>query len=132
MSTTIACIQGAHAVAAHLMGPHWLMSDDDAKNYANAINNVARHYDVGAAQKTIDICNFIGLTAFYEGTRLLYTRQQAGRPQPPPRSADIVPIFKFDPPFPPAAAAPGGGTASPATVSEHPTAAAMPPEEQLH
>jgi hypothetical protein len=95
LSTTIACIQGAHAIAAHFAGPHWLVNDADAKTYAAAINNVARHYDVGAAQKTIDILNLCGMVAFIEGTRLLYSRSPASRPQPPQASAPVVPLFRF-------------------------------------
>lgn len=108
MSTTIACLQGAHAVMAHWGGPHWLLNDEDARNYANAVNNVARHYDVAVAQKTIDICNLLGLVCFYEGTRLFYSRSAAARPQPQTRqTASVVPIFQFAPPaYPPAQASP--------------------------
>jgi hypothetical protein len=115
---------------AHWAGPHWLLNDEDAKNYANAVNNVARHYDVAVAQKTIDICNLIGMACFIEGTRLLVSRHpqkaQAQRP-----SAQVVPIVRFDHPpppfagagfgpFPPSAAAPSshpdGGPDGPPTV----------------
>jgi hypothetical protein len=108
---------------AHWAGPHWLLNDEDAKNYANAVNNVARHYDVAVAQKTIDICNLIGMACFIEGTRLLVSRHPPAQQQQRP-SAQVVPIMQFDPrqfgPFPPPAAAspshPDGGPDGPPTV----------------
>lgn len=117
LSTTIACLQGAHAVLAHWAGPHWLLNDEDARNYANAVNNVARHYDVAVAQKTIDIANLIGLACFIEGTRLLYSRSPAARqasqaPQARP-AGQVVPIFRFENPYPPAPA-----PAPPATLPD--------------
>lgn len=92
MSTTIACLQGAHAIAAQFSGPHWLLADDDAKAYALAINNVARHYDIAVAQKTIDITNLVGLVCFFEGTRLLMNRK------PPPPARPAAQVFQFNPP----------------------------------
>jgi hypothetical protein len=118
-----------HTVLAHLGGPHWIMSEEDATNYARAVNNVARHYDVGAAQKTIDIANLVGLIAFYEGTRILYQRTQAGRQQPPPRPrGQVVPIFQFAPPFSPAAEA----TPAPTPPDAGTAPLAEPPEGAVH
>lgn len=112
MSTTIACLQGSHAILAHFGGPHWLIDDKDATTYAKAIQNVARHYDVRAAQKTIDWINLCGMIAFIEGTRVLAGRLQKAQPKPPPRGP--AQVFQFSPPVtngaaqptPPASASP--------------------------
>ena len=135
MSTTIAILQGAHAATAHFGGPHWLLSDEDAKTYALAVNNVARHYDIQAAQKTIDIFNLLGMVCFIEGTRLLYQRNPAARQAQQPRSgAQIVPIFQFDPrvasPFPPPASSPAP-PAGPAGL-DAPPIEDQPVEGQVH
>jgi len=104
-------LQGAHAILAHFAGPHWLLNDADAKAYAAAVNNVARHYDLRAAQKTVDIANLIGMVCFVEGTRLLYTRTHARGAQGASQASQrgqVVPFFQFNqnPPgaTPPAAA----------------------------
>lgn len=97
LGTTIACLQGAHAILAHFGGPHWLLDDKDATTYAKAINNVARHYDIKAAQKTVDWVNLLGMMAFIEGTRIVAgkaARQAAQRP--PPRGP--AQVFTFSPP----------------------------------
>jgi len=139
LSTTIACLQGAHAILAHFAGPHWLLNDADAKAYASAVNNVARHYDLHAAQKTVDIANLIGMACFVEGTRLLYTRThahargQAQPPEPPPRG-QVVPFFQFGANPPGASAAPS--TPSPPAEMYGPLPQApqpdAPPEGQVH
>lgn len=120
-----------------MMGPHWLLNDEDARLYANAVNNVARHYDVGAAQKTIDIANLIGLACFIEGTRLLVSRSPAARQaaQQRPTTAQVVPIFQFDRApsspamgFPPAPASAASSPAAEVYGPPNPLA----PEGQLH
>jgi hypothetical protein len=129
LSTTIAILQGAHAAAAHFGGPHWLLNDDDAKTYALAVNNVARHYDIQAAQKTIDIVNLIGMACFIEGTRLLYSRNPAARQAQQPRpGAQIVPIFQFDPRSAFSPAAQPAATPAPGSMPPPDTL----PEGQVH
>ena len=119
LATTVACLQGMHAVLAHWGGPHWLLSDDDAKQYALAVNNVARHYDIAVAQKTIDIANLVGMVAFIEGTRVLYSRRPPQPRQGPMGSPVTGQVFQFTPPgaspippatVPPATAEPFGPT----------------------
>lgn len=92
-----------HAILAHLGGPHWLLSDDDAKTYARAVQNVSRHYNVETAQKTIDWCNLIGMVSFVEGTRLMAQRQARAAAKAPPPSpfSTTMPVFQFAPPTAP-------------------------------
>lgn len=134
----MAIIQGFHTCAAHFGGPHWLMNDEDARTYAVAVNNALRHFDVEAAQKTIDITNAIGLACFFEGTRLLYSRMPAAqRAQQQPRpTGQVVPIFHFAPPAPAFAGAgsyppmPPSAAPTPTEVYGPPNPAA--PEGQVH
>jgi len=99
LSSTIACLKGAHAIASHFGGPCWLLNDADAKLYAQAIADVARHYDVGVAQKTMDIGNLIGMICFIEGTRFAEMRRLKNAPPPPQGPAGgFHPIFTFSPP----------------------------------
>lgn len=112
----MACLQGIHAVLAHLGGPHWLLNDGDAQTYARAVQNVARHYDVGAAQKTIDIANLVGMVAFIEGTRVLAQRQ--AKKAPPPQAQQFPAMSAFQ--FVPQAPQPAPGAVSPAPEAEGP------------
>jgi hypothetical protein len=129
-------LQGAHAIAAHFGGPHWLLNDGDAKMYAQAVANVARHYQVEVAQKAIDHLNLLGMVSFIEGTRLLYSRTA----QPPPqRSAQVVPLFNFaappaapTPPAPPARPSHPPGGEAPGSQVFGPPMPEAPPEEALH
>jgi hypothetical protein len=120
LSTTIACIQGFHTIAAYFGGPAWLMNDEDSKAYAVAVNNALRHHDIAVAQKTIDYCNLAALTLYFEGTRWMAMRQ----PQPrQPMSAGPAQIFQFaTPPPAPTAAPPVADVYGPS----------MPPPEGLH
>src|ERR1700733_8936502 len=44
LSSAIGVIQGAHLIMAQLRSePHWLINDDDAKRYGQAMANAARH-----------------------------------------------------------------------------------------
>lgn len=109
-----------HAILAHFGGPHWLLDDKDAKTYAAAVQNVARHYDIRAAQKTVDWLNLLGMIAFVEGTRVV-----AGRaPKPPPRQpGPMGQVFQFTPSQPTPPPSPQG----PTTPAASPQAEQRPP-----
>jgi hypothetical protein len=40
--------------------PMWNLSEEEAEKIANACGNVARHYDIGQTQKSIDIAALAG------------------------------------------------------------------------
>jgi len=89
-----------HAVIAMRRGPHWLLSDPDAKAYGLALANALRHIPVQVAQKWIDF-TALGCAVFaYEGPRIgmdMQLRAQRQRPaQRPPQAMGQV--FQFRPP----------------------------------
>lgn len=102
-------------------GPHWLLSDADAKAYGTALANALRHLPVTMAQKYIDF-SALGLAVVaYEGPRVgmdvrikAERMQRGGAQQPPPGPAQI---FRFRPPpnqpAPPRQAAPNPGPPGP-------------------
>lgn len=99
-----------HVGFAHFGGSHWLLNDDDAKAYALAVNNVARHYDIAVAQRTIDVVNLIGMVAWIEGTRFLVSRHGPPKQPQQPRG-QVVPFMQFS---------------SPVTGQVHPTTVVPP------
>jgi hypothetical protein len=63
---------GVHAMLAmRTHTPELQMSEDEAKAFARATQNVMRHYDVQTTQKTLDWISFAGITAGIYGTRAL-------------------------------------------------------------
>src|SRR5215469_16308537 len=95
LSSTLAILQGIHTGLAYFGGPHWLLDDEDGKRYAQAVANVARHYDIEVAQKTVDWLNLLGIAAYIEGTRFLHGRMGQRQPQRPRQAGQVVPIFSF-------------------------------------
>lgn len=109
----MAVIQGTHLIFAQLRSePHWLVNDDDARRYGQAMVNVARHYPLKATQKAIDIFALMMAGAAIETPRIIRSVQLAkagpARHEPPRGPAQV---FKFTPnpaqhPSPPAPASP--------------------------
>ncbi|MDE2102806.1 MAG: hypothetical protein KGL39_36515 [Patescibacteria group bacterium] len=72
------------------------LDQQEAKLLADAINNVARHYDMSATQKQIDWTNAIMVAGMIYGTRFMAIRakkkeepiQAAPMPQAPPKNAN--------------------------------------------
>jgi hypothetical protein len=99
LSAAAGLLQGAHAVLAMRRGPHWLLSDPDAKAYGLALANALRHLPVTMAQKWVDF-TALGLAVFaYEGPRIAMDaairrerQTQQRRPQP------MGQVFQFRPP----------------------------------
>ncbi len=60
------------------------IDESEAKELARAAQNVARHYDVAASQKSLDWANFVGAMCMVYGTRLYAFRNrkraEAARP----------------------------------------------------
>ena len=79
-------------------GPHWLLSDPDAKAYGLALANALRHLPVTMAQKWVDF-TALGLAVFaYEGPRIaidaqLRRERQAASRRPQPMGQ----VFQFRP-----------------------------------
>jgi hypothetical protein len=72
---------------ARLDGPHWAMSETDAKHYAQAWANALRHLPVGRSQKAVDFSALVMAIGLHEGIRLQHSlelkrqREQARRQQ---------------------------------------------------
>jgi hypothetical protein len=64
-------IGGAHAIMAMTRNePHWLLTDADAKQYAAALQNAARHFSIGATQKALDVGALIMMAFTMESPRV--------------------------------------------------------------
>jgi hypothetical protein len=88
-----------HAVVAMRRGPHWLLSDPDAKAYGTALANALRHLPVTMAQKYVDFAALGVAIVAYEGPRMgidmqLRAQRQAGARRPPQGPAQV---FQFTP-----------------------------------
>jgi len=59
-----------HGVLAMARGPHWLLSDADAKAYGLALSNALRHLPITMAQKYVDFTALGIAIIAYEGPRL--------------------------------------------------------------
>jgi hypothetical protein len=117
LSSTIATLQGLHLLFSYAGGPHWLLSDEEARRYAAAVQNVVRHYPLHIAEKAQDWFNLTMVVASLEGKRYAEGKRRKAAPHPsgtiggplppgfgppPPGS----PFFSFQPPSPPSRAAP--------------------------
>jgi hypothetical protein len=59
--------------------PEFALEMAEANSLATAIANVARHYDVGATQKTLDWTNLVSTMTVIYGTRIFAARNRLGR-----------------------------------------------------
>jgi len=81
------------------LGPHWMLSESDAKRYGQALANAARHFPVRTTQKAIDIGVLI-MTAFViDAPRIGMTIQQnkARAAAPPQQRRGPAQVFQFTP-----------------------------------
>ena len=114
MSAAAGLLQGIHSVMAMARGPHWLLSDPDAKAYGLALSNALRHLPVTMAQKYIDFTALGIAVIAYEGPRvhmdmqLRAQRGAAGRPRQGPAQ-----VFQFAPRPPQQPQEPANGAAPP-------------------
>ena len=100
MSAAAGLLQGFHAVIAMRRGPHWLLSDQDARQYGLALSNALRHLPVTMAQKWIDFSALALAVVAYEGPRIgedIRLRQARGRPAAARGPAQV---FQFRPSAP--------------------------------
>lgn len=88
-------------VAAITKIPEANLDKAEARSLAEGMNNVARHYDIGASQKAMDWANLVGICAMVYGSRMFAyrARMAAQKPKAAPRSAP--------PPVPPGNTQPG-------------------------
>lgn len=74
---------GIHAMLAmQTKTPELAVSEQEAKDFTKAAQNVMRHYSVQTTQKTLDWIAFVGVTAGIYGTRIfaISVRKQAEKP----------------------------------------------------
>ena len=96
MSSAIGVIQGFHAVAAMTSGqPHWLVNDQDAQRYGQALANAARHFPLKATQKAIDVSALIICAVAIEAPRITMSMQLSRQPLRPPRPFGPAQVFQF-------------------------------------
>ena len=74
--------------------PELMLAKDDAKQLAVGICNVSRHYNVQAAQKTIDWTNLMMVAGTIYGAKLMLARQriqqQKAAKQAPPSEGGVL------------------------------------------
>jgi hypothetical protein len=65
-------------LAAMMGAPEMLLSKDEANAVAVGLNNVARHYDLSATQKTLDWVNLAMILGSTYGVRavMIYNRSR--------------------------------------------------------
>jgi len=80
------------------LGPHWMLTETDAKRYGQALANAARHFPVRTTQKAIDIGVLI-MTAFViDAPRIGMTIQMSkARATPPTPRRGPAQVFQFTP-----------------------------------
>jgi hypothetical protein len=95
LSAAAGLLQGIHTVIAMKRGPHWLLSDTDAKHYGTCLANALRHIPIGMAQKSVDF-TMLGIAIFiYEMPRV--AMDQAIRQGKAPRERGPAQVFHFVP-----------------------------------
>lgn len=81
--------------------PEFALDQNEAKELAQAVGNVSRHYDVSASAKTVDIANLIMVCGMVYGSRILAVRARKTNEKKKAASAqngDGVISFPFTPP----------------------------------
>jgi hypothetical protein len=113
-------------IAALVREGHWQLTELDAKAYAQAVKNVARHYSLGVTQKALDWYALGMCMAHMEGSRVVMSyrnaRSRRGGSQSPGGGGPRGPaqVFEFTPrPAAPSPANPAGQPA-PSTVEPSP------------
>jgi hypothetical protein len=87
-------------------GPHWLLSDADAKDYGAKLANAMRHLPVTMGQKYIDWSAFAVAVFSYEGPRIgMDMQMQAQKANPRPQNGPAQ-VFQFAPRAAPEATGP--------------------------
>jgi len=125
LSSAIGVIQGGHLIIAQLRNEgHWLISDDDAKRYGQAMANAARHFPLKTTQKAIDVGAFIMAAFIIESPRVIRSVQLARAPKGPQRGP--AQVFQFVHPQPqpqpqPQPVQPASPPQSPAASATSPT-----------
>jgi hypothetical protein len=110
-----------HALIAALAREgHWQLTDGDAKAYAQAVKNVARHYSLGVTQKALDWYALGMCMAHMEGSRVVGSyrnaRAKRGGGGPPRGPAQV---YEFTPR--PASPSPANPAGQPAPSTAAPT-----------
>lgn len=73
-----------------MQAPELQLSEPEAKAYAEAIRAVARHYDIGASAKALDIFNLCTTMGSIYGIRLMAItarKKGYGQAEPEPEAA---------------------------------------------
>jgi hypothetical protein len=125
LSAAAGLLQGAHAIVAmQRQEPHWMLNDDDAKKYGQALANAMRHLPVKVAQKYIDYSTLCMVAFVIETPRVVRSAQLARAPKAAPRGP--AQVFQFvnprpdlnpNAPPPPPTATPSPSPTSSATAS---------------
>lgn len=90
--------------------PELNLSESEAKEYAESVAMVARHYDVGASAKTLDWFNLATTMASIYGVRAIaIAARKKGERQGAAGPAIVMPNGHDSPPAAPTAAEPGDG-----------------------
>jgi hypothetical protein len=94
LSAAAGLISGFHAILAMQRSEsHWMLSDDDAKRYGQALANAARHMPVKVAQKYVDYSTLAMVVFVMETPRIVRSAQLARQPRTPPRGP--AQVFQF-------------------------------------
>jgi hypothetical protein len=111
-------------IAALAREGHWQLTEQDARAYAQAVKNVARHYSLGVTQKALDWYALSMCMANIEGSRVVASyhnaRAKRGGSQPGgsgPRGP--AQVFEFTPR--PASPSPANPAGQPAPSAVDPT-----------
>lgn len=97
-------MQGIHLAISWGRGPHWLLSDADAKAYGLALSNALRHLPITTSQKYVDF-TVLGLAVITHTTprvvmdmQLRQARQRGGpQPRQGPMGRGPAQVFQFTP-----------------------------------
>ena len=90
---------------------HWQLTDADAKAYAQAVKNVARHYSIGVTQKALDFYALGMCMVNVEGARVVASYRNGRARRSSTSSTSSAPrgpaqVFQFHQPTSPPPPAP--------------------------
>lgn len=86
--------------AAILAVPELALDQTESKTLAQAVGNVARHYDISAGQKGLDHINLLMVAGMIYGTRALALARRRGKPAERPMASPVTTPTTNSPPRP--------------------------------
>jgi hypothetical protein len=107
--------------------PHWMLNDQDARVYGQALQNALRHIPIRRAQKTLDFAMLVVAACQFEIPRVYLSAQIARQKAAQARRGPVATAYPagpvpFNPPPPPPGSPPPQSPMSPTGTAAGATA----------